>query len=258
MWQQAKELYFYREMLKNLVSKDLRSRYKGSILGFFWTFLNPLFMLIVYNLVFSYIMRIQMENFTMFLFVGLLSWSFISTSIIMGTSSLVDNGALLKKIYFPRVVLPLSIVITNLINYLLSLVILIPALLFFGVDLTLAVIALPVLLLVKAMFVASLVFLVAIANVFFRDLQHIVGIITMAWFFLTPVLYPIEQVPPQLRVFIYLNPATHIIESFRDIFFHGRWPQWIALGYLTLGLILLLVFSLYIFNHLQKSVAEEI
>ncbi|MDD4169501.1 MAG: ABC transporter permease, partial [Desulfotomaculaceae bacterium] len=115
MWQQIKEIYIYREMLKNLVAKELRARYKGSILGFFWTFFNPLLMLIVYSVVFSFVMRIQTENYTMFLFVALLPWNFISNSIMQGTSSIVQNGALIKKIYFPREVLPLSIILTNII-----------------------------------------------------------------------------------------------------------------------------------------------
>lgn len=141
MWHQIREVYFYREMLKNLVSKELRARYKGSVLGFLWTFFNPLLMLIVYSVVFSFIMRIETENYAMFLFVALLPWNFLSSSIMQGAASLVQNGSLIKKIYFPREILPLSIVIANLINYLLSLFILIPALIFFKIKITPAILS---------------------------------------------------------------------------------------------------------------------
>ena len=258
MWSQLKEIYLYREMLKNLVSKELRARYKGSVLGFLWTFFNPLLMLIVYSVVFSFVMRVQVENYTMFLFVALLPWNFLASSVIQGAASLVQNGALVKKIYFPREVLPLSVVTANLINYLLSLFILIPALLIFKIKITLALTAFPVVLLLETFLVASLVFLVAIANVYFRDLEHIVGILMMAWFFLTPVLYPADYVPEQVKSIFYLNPATPLIEAFRNIFFYGKWPLWNILGYLTLGLIVLLLVSLAVFNRFQKTVAEEI
>jgi ABC-2 type transport system permease protein len=256
--QQLKEIYLYREMLKNLVAKELRARYKGSVLGFFWTFFNPLLMLIVYSLVFSFVMRVQTENYAMFLFVALLPWNYFATSVLQGAASLVQNSSLIKKIYFPREILPLSVVLTNLVNYLLSLFILIPALLIFKVDLTLALIAFPAILIVETLLVASLTFLVAIANVYFRDLEHIMGVLMMAWFFLTPVLYPADLIPQNAKFIFNLNPATPIIEAYRSIFYAGKWPQWDVLGYLTIGLLVLVIISLVVFGRFQKTVAEEI
>ncbi len=258
MWQQIKEIYAYREMLKNLVAKELRGRYKGSVLGFFWTFFNPLLMLVVYSIAFSFIMRVQIENYAMFLFVALLPWNYLANSVTQGATSLVQNSALVKKIYFPREVLPLSIVLSNLINYLLSLLILFPALLVFKIKITLPVIAFPVVLLVETLLVAPLTFLVAVANVYFRDLQHIVGVLMTAWFFLSPVIYSSEHVPPDVRPIFDLNPAVPIIEAYRSIFFYGRWPEWGSLGNLALGLAVFFLIGLVSFNHFQKAVAEEI
>jgi len=258
VWQQLKEIYTYREMLKNLVSKELRARYKGSWMGFLWTFFNPLFMLVIYSVVFSFIMRMQIENYAMFLFVALLPWNFLANSILQSTSCIVQNGSLVKKIYFPREVLPFSIVIANLINYLLSLLILIPALLFFEIKLTVALLAFPVVLLTETILVTSLAFLLSVFNVYFRDLEHIVGILITAWFFLTPVIYPVALVPEKVRLFYYLNPATTLMDAFRNIFYYGTWPQWGTLGYLLLAITLLLFVSLKIFHHFQKRAAEEI
>ncbi len=258
MCEQIKEIYAYREMLRNLVAKELRARYKGSVLGFLWTFFNPLLMLVVYNVVFSFVMRAQIENYAMFLFVALLPWNYLSVSVLQGAASLVQNGALIKKIYFPREVLPLSVVLANLVNYLLSLLILVPALLAFKIKLTAALLAFPVVLLVETMLVTSLALCVSAANVYFRDLEHIVGILMTVWFFLTPVLYPVDIIPAKVKPFFSLNPATPLMEAYRAIFFYGRWPDWASLGYLAAGLAVLLTLSLVFFNRLQRNIAEEI
>ncbi|MGB9803985.1 ABC transporter permease [Desulfofundulus sp.] len=258
MFEQVKEIYAYREMLRNLVAKELRARYKGSVLGFLWTFFNPLLMLVVYNVVFSFVMRAQIKNYAMFLFVALLPWNYLSVSVLQGAASLVQNGALIKKIYFPREVLPLSVVLANLVNYLLSLLILVPALLAFKIKLTAALLAFPAVLLVETMLVTSLVLCVSVANVYFRDLEHIVGILMTVWFFLTPVLYPGDIIPARVKPFFNLNPATFLMEAYRAIFFYGRWPDWSSLGHLAAGLAVLLALSLVFFSRLQRNIAEEI
>ncbi len=258
MWRAIREVYLYREMLRNLVSKELRARYKGSILGFLWTLLNPLLMLTVYTIVFSFLMRTPVENYAMFLFVGLLPWNYLSNSIIQGTGSLVHNASLIKKVYFPREVLPLSVVLANLVNYLLSLLVLIPALLIFKIKLTYALLAFPVILVIQTILVVAITFIVAIGNVYFRDLGHITGVMLTVWFFLSPILYSPEMIPENARGFLFLNPATPLIESYRDIFFYGRWPRWDLLGCIALVSIIFLLISLHIFDHLQRRVAEEI
>lgn len=253
-----REIYAYREMLINLVAKELRARYKGSILGFLWTFLNPLLMLIVYSIVFSFITRSNIKNYAMFLFVALLPWNYLSTSLLQGAGSLVHNANLIKKVYFPREVLPLSVVLANLVNYLLGLFILIPALLVFRVRLTSALLAFPLVLLAETFLVAALALLVSVGNVYFRDLEHITGVFLTMWFFLTPVLYPPDIIPESVRTVFALNPMTPLITAYRDVFFNGVWPDMEMLGVLTLGYFLLFLGSLVAFERWQRGVAEEV
>lgn len=156
VWQQLKELYLYREMLRNLVAKELRARYKGSVLGFFWTFAHPLLMLTVYSVVFSFVMRVKVENYAMFLFAALLPWNYLAQSMIQSSGSFIHNAGLVKKIYFPRAVLPLSVVFANLINYCLGLCVLLPALLLFKIKLTAALLAFPVVLALQTLTPPSL------------------------------------------------------------------------------------------------------
>jgi ABC-2 type transport system permease protein len=258
VWEQIKEIYLYREMLRNLVSKEIRARYKASVLGFLWTFINPLLTLAVYSFVFSVVMKSGIHNYSMFLFVALLPWNYIAMSVTQGTTSLVGNVSLVKKIYFPRAILPLSLVFANMINYLLGLIILMPALALFHIRFTITLVAFPAVLLVETLLVASLTLLVAVGTVYFRDLEHIIGIFIMLWFFLTPIVYSIDTIPANLRNLFNFNPATAIIEAYRAIFFYGKWPDWAGLGWLALALVFLLFICGSLFVHLQRNVAEEI
>ena len=258
MLQRMKEIYCYREMLLNLVVKELRARYKGSVLGFFWSFLNPLLMLIVYSVIFSFLMRTSTKNYAMFLFVALLPWNYLANSVMQGAGSLVYNSSLVKKVYFPREVLPLAVVSANMVNYLLSLLILVPALLVFRVKLTVALFAFPVVLLLQTFLVLAMTLLVSIGNVYFRDLEHITGVLITVWFFLTPVLYSAEMMPEKVQKFFLLNPAAPLIEAYREMFFYGRWPDWKCLGWVAVVNIALFLMSFWIFGRLQQAVAEEI
>jgi len=258
VWQELTELYRYREMLRNLTARELRARYKGSFLGFLWTFVHPLLMLIVYTVVFSYVLRIRQDNYAMFLFVGLLPWQYHVQSLTIGSSCLVQNAGLIKKIYFPRSVLPLSTVYANLVNYLLGLVILVPALLLSGVRLTPAVLAFPVVVALQTVLVTGFTLLVAVGNVYFRDLQHLVSVLTNLWFFMTPVFYGLEMVPARLRPVFLLNPVTPLIEAYRAIFLLGRWPHWLSLGAVALGATLLALIGLVIFVRAQRRLTEEL
>jgi ABC-2 type transport system permease protein len=258
VWHELAELYRYREMLRNLMARELRARYKGSLLGFLWTLVHPLLMLVVYTLVFYHVLQIRQDNFAMFLFVGLLPWQYHVQSLTIGSTSLVQNASLLKKIYFPRSILPLATVGANLANYLLSLVVLIPALLLSGVTLTVALSAFPLVVVIQTVLVAGLTLLVAIGNVYFRDLQHLVSVLVNLWFFVTPVFYGLELVPEKLRPVFMLNPVTTLIEAYRAIFLHGRWPHWPALGAVGVVGAVLALASMAIFVRAQRRVAEEL
>ncbi|ATW27727.1 ABC transporter permease [Candidatus Formimonas warabiya] len=258
MISQLKELYLYREMLKNLVSMELRARYKGSVLGFVWTFINPLLMLVIYSFVFSFVMRIKIENYSMFLFVGLLPWTFFQNSILMSSPCIVSNGNLVKKIYFPTEILPLSIVIANLLNYIFSLAILLPALYLFGIKLTGWISLFPIILLVQLILVSGISLLISSLNVYFRDLQHIVNVFLMAWFYITPILFPPTVIPENYKWLIEANPMAPIIIAYQDIFFYGKSPSGTSLFEVFLVALVISVTGFLIFGELKRNFAEEI
>lgn len=254
-----KEIYDYREMIFSLVRRDLQGRYKGSILGFFWTFLNPLLQLCVYTVVFSVIMRNEIEKFYLFLFVALVPWIFFSTSVSGGASVIRSQQDLVKKIYFPRQVLPIAFVTSQFINMLLSLLVVFGVLLIAGTRLSFrALVCLPVVMLVEYILAMGMAFLTSALTVYLRDLEYLLGIITMAWQFLTPVMYSIDSVPEKLRPIFNLNPMTPVIVAYRDILYYKQVPQLGTLLHGTIfGLILLLV-GWIVFERLQHHFAEEL
>ncbi|MHC1685683.1 MAG: ABC transporter permease [Clostridiaceae bacterium] len=258
MYNKLLELIDHKELLKNLTAKELKLKYKNSALGFFWSFLNPLMMTMVYTFAFKYIMQIKIENFAMFVLAGLLPWTFFQSSVIIGTSSIVGNAHLVKKVYFPREIIPLSMIFSNFVNYLNTLAILLVLLIIFGVKLGLPLLYLPLVLILFLIFTIGIVFLLSSLNVRYRDITHFVEILFMAWIYLTPVVYSMDQIPDQFEPFLYLNPMTLVVNCVRDTLFYNRIPNM----YQMLGLLAYSIFFLVIgwktFDRLQKSFAEEI
>ncbi|WP_169083613.1 ABC transporter permease [Paenibacillus sp. PL91] len=258
MFRKLKEIYNYRQMLESLVLTDLRTRYKGSFLGFFWTLLNPLLMLLVYSIVFKYVVRIDMENYTAYLFIGLISWSLFSQAITSGAGVIVRNAGLVKKIYFPKEILPLSIILGGVINYLFSLLILFPILFIHKINLGWPLLMLPLVLFIHMMFTLAMTLLISSLNVFFRDLEHIMGVVIMAWFYLTPIVFTSSMIPEKIAFIFNLNPLKVIIESFHKVFFYNEMPDFISLGVVLLFSAVLLKISFFVFEKLSRNFAEEI
>lgn len=252
------EIYNYRQMLKSLVLTDLRTRYKGSVMGFLWTFLNPLLLLAIYSVVFSFIMRQNIENYPMFLFCAMLPWTFFSSSIQSSAGIIMRNSNLVKKIYFPREILPLSVIIAGVINYFFGLVILIPSLLLTGVQINLSLLAFPLILFVQTLLTLGIGLIVSAMNVYFRDLEHIIAIVLQAAFYITPIIFPISMVPKEFQALFSLNPMTEIIQAYRNIFYYGIMPDFMHLSLYLLYSSMVLVIGWVIFNKMQKSFAEEI
>lgn len=252
-------IYRYREMLINMVRRELRGKYKGSILGFLWTFINPLLQLVVYTIVFSNIMRMGVSNYEIFLFVALIPWMFFSTSVLSGAGSIIYNQSLVTKIYFPREILPLSVVTSNFINMIYCSVIVLAVVLFYHMNLNFEVwFMLPVIAFIEYILVIGIVLIVSALTVYFRDLEHILGIIIMAWQFLTPVMYPESFVPSQYQAILYLNPMTPIIISFRDVLYYGKMPVVENLVYAFLWSLIIFICGFLLFGKLQKDFAEEL
>lgn len=254
-----KELYHYREMIVSLVRKGLRGRYKGSVLGFLWTFINPLLQLVVYTLVFSNIMRVGIEKFYLFLFVALVPWMFFSASITGGATSVVSEGNLIKKVYFPRQILPISYVTTAFVNMLLSLVIVFLALIVGGIGISpKALLYLPIVMVVEYILALGIAMLTSALTVYFRDLEYILGIVSMAWMYLTPVMYNVDMVPEKYARLFYLNPMTSIIIAYRDILYYKQVPQITTLAQASILGVSVLVIGAVLFHVLQKHFVEEL
>ena len=224
------ELVRYRELVRNLVVRDLKTRYKNSVLGFFWSLVNPLLMMAVFSIVFTYMMpNRSISHFPIFALCAILPWNFFSASIMGSVNSIVGNAHLIKKVYFPREVLPLSNVLSNLVNFLLALVVLIAALYAVGIGLTPWALLLPVVIFVQILFTLGLALILSTLNVFYRDVAMIMDVLLLAWFFLTPVMYPIDILPQKAtvlgidlsvqRLTYILNPMASLIASYRSILY---------------------------------------
>lgn len=254
-----KEIYAYRQMLFSLVKKDLRGRYKASVLGFLWTFINPLLQLVIYTIVFSVIMRSGIENFYLFLFVALVPWLFFSSCLQSGATIVVNNQDLVKKIYFPRIVLPISYVTSSFVNMLLSFIVVFAVLIFSGYGMNFFVLLyLPLVMIIEYILSLGIALISSACTVYLRDLEHILGIVGMAWMYLTPVIYPPELVPEKYQLIFNLNPMTSIIEAYRDILYYKTPPQMETLLLaMVLGVVVVFIGS-FVFNKLQKGFIEEL
>ena len=262
------ELYRFRALIITLVLRELRARYRGSWLGFLWSFLNPLLLMVVYVLVFSVYMRAPMEKYAVFLFSGLLPWLWFSSSLGHATSVIVGSGALVKRILFPAEILPLVSVLSNMVNMLLSLPLLFLFLFGFGVRPGPALLFLPLLLMLQFLLTAGLALPLAALNVHLRDVEQILANGLVLLFFLSPILYPVSTVPLTLRIgdllalplrpLYFLNPVAGLVQSYQNIFFFGREPHWIHLGTVTVCAVLALVGGWQVFDRLRDSLAEEV
>ena len=252
------ELGRHRALLWALVGRELKGRYRGSLLGFLWTFLNPLMLLAVYALVFSVYFRIQMEHYAVFMFTGLLPWVFFSSSLNEGAGAITEGGSLVTKVMFPLQVLPAVKVMANFVNYLLSLPILFAFYLADGVHLGWGLLAFFAVGAVHLIFTYALALLLSAANVFLRDTKHVVNNLLTLWFFLTPILYPLSQIPEAFRPLVYFNPAAVITLAYQELFFWGRWPAWGPLAGVAALSLVLLVLAVVVFEHYKEYFAEKI
>ena len=284
MIKDLKELYAYRQMIFSLVKKDLRGRYKGSVLGFMWTFINPLLQMGVYTLVFSIILRNDIDKYYLFLFVALVPWIFFSASLTGGADSVLASKDMLKKIYFPREVLPISYVTGAFVNMLLSFVVIFGVIIFTGHGLNpLALLTLPIIMLVEYVMALGIALLSSALTVYFRDLSYILGIIAMAvtfidyfwmkkelpslkiynavltaWLYLTPIMYSSDLVPDKLRPLWNLNPMTPVIEAYRSVLYAKQVPQLSTLIQAAVLGVIVCVIGYISFRKLQKGFAEEL
>jgi ABC-type polysaccharide/polyol phosphate export permease len=243
------------------VGRELKARYRGSLLGFLWSFINPLLLLLTYWLVFSYIFPAArtrtVEPYFLFIFCGILPWTWLSASVLESASVLISGGNLIKKVLFPAEVLPTVTVLANLVHFLLGLPVL---LLFLAAAGRLGphALLLPLPLLVQLVFCLGLALLVSALTVHFRDLQNILSHVTHLWFFASPVLYSIDDLPARMRAVLRFNPMTHVLVAYQEVLFHDAFPR--GRGLLGAAAAALLTFALgvFLFERLRDTLAEEV
>ena len=219
------ELYNYREFLKTSVHKEFRGKYKKSFLGILWSFLNPLCQLLIYSLVFPFIMGNSIENYVVFLIIALMPWTFFNSTIIQSAACIVNNAGIVKKVYFPREILPISTTTSNLISFLITQVIVFIALLVSGIGIGKSIIVFPIIVLMQYILQLGLAFIFSAITVFVRDVEYIINIFMMLMFYLCPIVYDVSMIPDKFLVFFKLNPMFHIIGFYRSVLYDKKIPS---------------------------------
>jgi lipopolysaccharide transport system permease protein len=251
------ELVRYRELLKNLVARDLKVRYRDSILGFIWCLLNPLLMMAVFTFVFTVLMRNSLPNYPVFILTGILAWNFHSTAVTGAITSITSNSALVMKVYFPREVLPLSAVLSNAVNFVLALIALFAMIFAFRIHLSATILFLPIILAVQIVFSCGLALILATLTVFYRDVQNIMEALLLAWFFLTPIVWRMEDLFPSYGRLMYIvNPLASIISAYRDVLYSGGMPGLDFLARTFVTSVLLLIVGYIYFRRASKRFGE--
>ena len=264
MFRNLQQLPRYRGLIQSLVARELKARYRGSVLGFFWSFFNPLLLLMVYTFVFAYVMPpaqlSEIPNFALFLFCGLLPWTWFQASLVESSNILISGGNLIKKVMFPAEILPIVTVLANLVHFLLGLPILVAFLIYFDAPLQVSELAwFPVVVLVQLLLSVALALILSALTVHFRDIKDILANVMTLWFFATPIIYYWKFAPPRIRPFLNLNPFTHLAISYQEIlYFPGGFGHWKWLMALGAGSALLFLFAYFLFDRLRDTFAEEV
>jgi len=261
------QLVHHRELIQTLVNRNLKVRYKNSVLGILWSLLNPILMTLVFTVVFTFMLKRGVPKYPVFFMSGYLPWAFLSAALLGATHSIVGNAHLIRKVYFPREVLPVAEVLADLVNFLIGLVVLFGLMLIFRVKLTSAVLMLPLIILAETLFVLGLAFFLATANVFYRDTQHILQIVMQAWFFLTPIFYPISVLPESAEIMGItinvqlwlrrLNPMASLVASYQDVLYWGS-PTGLDFFLRTfITCVVVFVFGYWVFWRYSRVFGEE-
>ncbi len=275
MTARLRELFAHRGLIENLVLRDLKVRYKNSVLGFLWSLLNPLLLMAVFTVVFTVMLpNLSIPKFPVFVMCALLPWNFFNTSVMSAINSVVYNSHLIKTVYFPREVLPISTVLSGFVNFLLALPVLLLLIIVFRVPITVWMLYLPLIMIVQVTFTIGISLLLATLNVFYRDTSHIMEVVMQAWFFLTPIFYTVDLLPesktvlgivlPVRRLIYILNPMASIIASYRSIlygFSDGSPPAAPAFDFFSRTIVTSLVFLVLgyaVFIRHSHSFGEEV
>ena len=252
-------LYSYRQLLKSNVQKEIRGKYKGSFLGVLWSFVNPLLMTLVYAIVFPLILVNTEPHYVTYLVIGILPWNYFTTVISQGTTTILGNGGILKKVYFPREILPISVNLSGLVNFLIACLVICLFLIFSGIGFSWFIVFFPLILLTQFIFQQAIIFITSAIDVYVRDAEYIINFFVNMLFYATPILYSANMFSGSMVEWIIkINPLAVIINSYRDIFYYQTLPDLKMLLLVLCASIILFYVGLCIFRKLEKGFAEEL
>ncbi len=253
-----KNLYTYRELLRNNIKKEIRGRYKGSILGILWSFINPLLQTLIYAFIFPLILQNVQDNYVAFLIIGVFTWYFFANTIANGNRIIINNANIINKIYFPREILPISSVTSGLVNYLISFPIILIFLLFSKIGFSIYILLVPLIILIEYILTLGIIFITSSITVYIRDFEFIVNFFINLLFYATPILYAVNDIPSKWQWLIKLNPITSIINSLRDILLYHNCPNILSLLLALISSLVILIIGIFIFRKLEKRFSEEL
>ncbi|NJD76628.1 MAG: ABC transporter permease [Candidatus Methanoperedens sp.] len=251
-------IFEHKELIKNLVVSDLKTKYSGSVLGFAWSMLNPLLMMIVLFFVFSNVFKSTQENFAPYLLIGITGWRFFAIGTSTAMTSVVGKPGLVTKIFIPREILTISSVISALVSSFLEFLVLIPLLVLMGASLSITFLLFPVFHILYFFIVYGASLALAALYVYYRDLAQIWEVVIQIGFFVTPIVYPIEVIPERFLSYYMLNPVTRLIGIYRDILLKGSLPGFMDITLVIIFGGVLFIFGSWIFKRLSRRFAEEI
>lgn len=254
------EVAAYRELIWNLVLRDLKARYKSSILGYLWSLVNPLLLMIVFTILFKYLLKSEIPNFPVFIIVALLPWNYCATAVSGSVVSITGQSNLIKKVYFPREAIPVAVVIANLINFLLALPAMLAIMAFLNAQFEWVALIFPLIVLTQTIFLLGLGLFLSCLNVFFRDTEVIMEVLLMAWFFLTPIFYRLSDIVDArlARVVRWVNPMASLVDFYRDIFYYGGMPGWDAIIRTFVTALLVFLVGYLFFLRFSPRFGEEV
>ncbi len=264
MLHNLQQLLRYRPLIHSLVARELKARYRGSVLGFFWSFVNPLLLLLIYTFVFTVVLPgahpPDLEPFALFMFCGILPWTWFSSSLLESSNVLIAGGNLIRKVLFPAEILPIVTVLAGLVHFGLGLPILAAFLIYYQVPVVALDLAwFPVIVLIQLVLTLGLALLLSALTVHFRDVRDLLANLLTLWFFATPIIYALAQAPPGVRRLLNLNPFTHLAVSYQEVLFRPgpftEWPRLLAVGG---GALITFAAGYFVFDRLRDTLAEEV
>ncbi len=252
--------FTYRELLSELTKREIKSRYKQSVLGYAWVILNPFFQMLVMAFVFSHIMRIPVIGvpYTIYLYVGLLPWTLFASSLTSSVNALVNNASLITKIYFPREIFVLSTILAKIVDFALASIVLILFLFWFKIPLTINLLWFIPIFVIQQIFTYAVYLMISSFNLFYRDIQYVLNLGIIIWMYLTPVIYPVELIPQKYRLIFQINPMAVLVNAYRQIILSGSMPSIKSLAIAAIASCVLFGVSYWIFKKLEGVFADVV